>query len=391
MPATAAYAQDSTVVLPTIDVSSSRLHSGIVGTETSVITAEDIRRSAARDLPDVLAREAGVQLQHVGSGVHGARDVVDLRGFGASAPSNVLVLVNGRRFNDFDLQGFDFSSIPLNAIKRIEITRGNSGAVLYGDGAVGGVINIVTKTGVGLPPSVRLESAFGSFNDKEGRFSASGSKGAFSAALSGVALSTDGYRQNGQLHQLGLIGDFRYTGAEGSAYANIVVDDQKLGLPGGRLVDPSLGINELLTDRRGTSTPNDYANKQGQNYALGFTRLLAPGAELIVDGSVRRKQQEAELFFNGSPYNGVNTNLTTSSVTPRLKLDGDVAGMPAKLLTGLDYYHTAYSSHRAKDLLSAPYHIYDIRQDSAAAYANGTLALRPDTDITAGVRYQWDR
>ncbi len=43
-----------------------------------------------------------------------------------------------------------------NSIERIEITRGNSGAVLYGDGAVGGVINIVTKTGVDLPPSARI-------------------------------------------------------------------------------------------------------------------------------------------------------------------------------------------------------------------------------------------
>ena len=47
------------------------------------------------------------------------------------------------------MPGFDFSLIPRNSIDRIEITRGNSGGVLYGDGAVGGVINIVTKNGVG--------------------------------------------------------------------------------------------------------------------------------------------------------------------------------------------------------------------------------------------------
>jgi hypothetical protein len=52
----------------------------------------------------------------------------------ASAPSQ-RVLVNGRRYQDFDLQGFDFSSIPLNSIERIEITRDNSGTVLYDDGA----------------------------------------------------------------------------------------------------------------------------------------------------------------------------------------------------------------------------------------------------------------
>ena len=47
------------------------------------------------------------------------------------------------------MHGVDLAAIPRESIERIEITRGNSGVVLYGDGAVGGVINIVTKNGVG--------------------------------------------------------------------------------------------------------------------------------------------------------------------------------------------------------------------------------------------------
>ncbi len=385
-----AGAQDSQVVLPAIDVSSSRLGTGIVGTSTTVITAEDIARSPTQELPQLLAEQAGVQIRHVGAGVNGARDQVDLRGFGASATSNVLVLVNGRRFNDFDLQGFDFSSIPINSIQRIEITRGNSGAVLYGDGAVGGVINIVTRKGIGLPPSARVEGAFGTFHTKEARASASGSSGPWSAAVSGIGFSTDGYRENGALHQKGFNGDLHYTTAEGSVYFNIGADDQKLGLPGGRLVDTTLGINELVTDRRGAATPNDYADKQGQSYTLGMTRVLAPGAELIVDGGFRRKDQQAELFFNGSPFNGVDTTLTTASVTPRLKLDTQAFGVPVQVLTGFDYYHTAFQQDRSKDLMSRPYHSYDIKQSTAGFYANGVFAVRPDTDITIGGRYQYN-
>ncbi len=383
-----AHAQSTTLVLPTIDVSVSRLGAGITGTSTSVITAEEIAQSPAQDLPEIIGQQAGIQIQHIGAGVNGARDVVDMRGFGASATSNVLVLVNGRRFNDFDLQGFDFSSIPLNSIERIEITRGNSGAVLYGDGAVGGVINIVTKTGAGMPGGARLEGAAGTYRYREGRASVTGSWGPWSTALSGLGIRTDGYRENGQLHQRDFNGDVRYLTGEGSGYFNMSTDDQKLGLPGGRLVDLTTGVNELVTDRRGAATPNDFANKQGQNYILGFTRMLAPGAELIVDGSLRRKAQQAELFFMGSPYNGVRTDLTTGSVTPRFKLDSDIFGMPVKVLTGFDYYRTAYSSSRAKDLMSTPYHIFDITQTTAAVYANGTFAIRPDTDVTLGGRLQ---
>lgn len=133
--------------LPAIDVVRTRLGEGIVGTSTTIITSEEIARAPSQSLPDLLSAQPGIQVQHTIGGTNGARDMVDMRGFGANAASNVLVLVNGRRFNDFDLQGFDFSAIPLNGIERIEITRGNSGAVLYGDGAVGGVINIITKTG----------------------------------------------------------------------------------------------------------------------------------------------------------------------------------------------------------------------------------------------------
>ncbi|HEX5499858.1 MAG TPA: TonB-dependent receptor, partial [Thermomicrobiales bacterium] len=236
----------------------------------------------------------------------------------------------------------------------------------------------------------RVETAFGSFRYREAQGAATASSGPWSAAFNTLGIRTDGYRDNSDLRQKGGNGEVRYRGPEGSVYFNVIADDQKLGLPGGRLVDPSAGINQLVTDRTGATTPNDYSNKQGQNYTLGVTRLLAPGVEAIVDGSFRRKDQQAELFFNGSPFNGVDTTMNTASVTPRLKIDTDALGLPAKILTGFDYYHTDYESSRAKDLASPPYHRYDIEQSTAGFYANGTLAVRPDTDVTLGARAQYN-
>lgn len=104
----------------------------------SVITAEDIRNSTARTLPDLLGREAGVLTRNL-YGNNGASATVDMRGFGATSTQNTLILLDGRRLNDVDLSAVDYSAIPLESIERIEIIR-NGGDVLYGDGAVSGTI-----------------------------------------------------------------------------------------------------------------------------------------------------------------------------------------------------------------------------------------------------------
>ena len=208
----------------------------------------------------MLSQEAGIQTNSTTAAKNGAGTTIDMRGFGVTAPSNTLVLLNGRRLNDIDLSGIDFSTIPRDSIERIEITRGNSGAVLYGDGAVGGVINIVTKTGVDRPPSARIEAGFGSFNQKEINGSVAASKGPFAVSAAGNAVNSDGYRVNNYVRQRNAVGDLRYTGSDGKAWANISGDDQHLGLPGARLCG-AFDVNEVDSDRRGATTPNAYLEK----------------------------------------------------------------------------------------------------------------------------------
>ncbi len=104
----AGQTRNNGVVLPPIDVTSSRLGTGIVGTSTSIITSEEIARAPEMTLQDILSREAGIQTVSLFGGVNGTASTVDMRGFGVTSPSNVLVLINGRRINDFDLAGVDF-------------------------------------------------------------------------------------------------------------------------------------------------------------------------------------------------------------------------------------------------------------------------------------------
>ena len=174
----------------------------LAGASTTVIGAEEIAHSPAQTVQEIIAQVPGVQLTSLFGAVNGAQTTVDLRGFGATAVSNTLILINGRRVNDIDMQGVDLSTIPRDSIQRIEITKGNSGAVLYGDNAMGGVINIVTKTGVTGPPlAARVEVGAGSFNRRQVAASASANAGPWSSSFYGNVIDSDGYRVNNALDQ----------------------------------------------------------------------------------------------------------------------------------------------------------------------------------------------
>lgn len=366
----------------------------VTGTSTSVITRAELERSPGQTVQDVLAREPGIQVRSLFGSVNGTQTTVDMRGFGATATSNTLVLINGRRLNDVDLAGVDFSAIPVNSIERIEITRGNSGAVLYGDGAVGGVINIVTRSGVDLPPSGRVQGQLGSYRYGEANALFSGSSGPFAAALAGNAISAGGYRFNNELHQQNAVGDFRWTDGQGtSVYFNLSGDEQRLGLPGGRLVSAVSNINLVASDPRGAATPFDFANKQGASATLGVTRVLTPGTELIIDGGVRQKNQQAAFFCTGCPDfdRGFKATLTTFSLTPRLSSQHDLGGMPGKLIAGIDVYDSAFGSDRSLHLNDPPIHRYDLTQGTAAGYFQETVGLLPTTDLAFGARLQANR
>ena len=386
------------VVLPQIDVSWTRLNSGMVGTSNSVITSQDIERSPAQNLPDILSREVGVQVQHLLSGTNGSRDGVDLRGFGAFAQSNVLILVNGRRYQDFDLQGFDFSSIPLNSIERIEITRGNSSTVLYGDGAIGGSINIVLKKGSSTAAVNRVEGLAGSFNYWEGRASAAVTSGPWSVGAFGNAIDSNGYRVNSALRQRNVNATLNYSTPNLGGYFTVAGDRQFQGLPAGLNNLPGAFPFTLETPWQ-SNTPLDWGKKQAINFATGFNATLSPGVELIADGGLRRKFQQAQFFnyfdssFNydvaaATPMNYVDTVMTTSSVTPRLDVSHQLFGVPNRLLTGIDFYNTQYNSDRPTAPGLVPVHSYDIQQTTVGFYAMNTTTVRPDTDISIGGRLQ---
>ena len=119
----------------------------------------------------------------------------------------------------------------------------------------------------------------------------------------------------------------------------------------------------------------------------GFTRMLANGIELIVDGGVREKKQQAGYFQAfGEAY--VDTSLTTASVTPRVNVTNNLFGIPNRIIAGIDLYRTDYHSDRSFAQGMPLIHQYSGRQDMAAGYWQQTLGVLPTTDVSFGGRLQ---
>ncbi len=105
----------------------------------SVLTREDIERSAAEDLPELLRLLPGIDVVRTGGA--GAQVSVFLRGGNSN---HVLVLIDGVRAASSNTGGYAWEQLPLNQVERIEIVRGPRGS-LYGSDSIGGVIHVFTR------------------------------------------------------------------------------------------------------------------------------------------------------------------------------------------------------------------------------------------------------
>jgi vitamin B12 transporter len=144
-----------------------------IGSTVTVITDKEIEREQKRTLPDVLRTVPGLNI--VQTGGPGGKTSVFMRG---SNSNHTKVLIDGIDANDPSQDGvFDFGHVLTADIQRVEVLRGPQSS-LYGSDSIGGVINIVTKSGEGPPQFVgRIEG--GSFETFNQSASVSGSVSRF--------------------------------------------------------------------------------------------------------------------------------------------------------------------------------------------------------------------
>jgi iron complex outermembrane receptor protein len=161
----------------------------------TTISRQQIQESGAMTVDEAISRIGGIPSR---PSLYGGNELkLDLGGFGDASQNNQLIVIDGVPYQQGDSSENRLSYIPLDQVERIEIQRGAS-SVLYGNGAVGGVINIITKsTGADSEkPFANLYTSYGSFNTSDTRSTVVYGNKNFSLIFSGTNRRSDGYRSN---------------------------------------------------------------------------------------------------------------------------------------------------------------------------------------------------
>lgn len=363
-----------TVKLPEVAVTATRSERPLekLPRNVTVITAEEIARLSPLTVTDLLKAVPGVVVRdYTGTG---ALASVDLRGFGETAGQHTLVLVDGRRLNQIDLSGVDFTNIPVENIERIEILHGPAG-VLYGDSAVGGVINIITKKGKGAPGG-RLQSTYGSWQTWGGRGYFQGTSGRLGWFVSARHDSTEGYRENSETRLRNLTFNTTYDAAGGlSLLVDGALGQSNYSLPGG------LSEEQYNQDRRQSVQDNSWGEKK-----LGFLRGrlrkdFGPAGVLTADVAYRRQES------NSRWYSDRDTEINTYSFLPKYVWSTGLNGMTNRLTLGVDLYYVDMTTDKSQ--VGGPKtETTDYQVTSVGPYFLDELELTPQLTLSFGARYQ---
>jgi iron complex outermembrane receptor protein len=356
-------------ILPPILISGVRtVEPGLdIPAATTIISQEEIRNSSASNLDELLRRVSSI---HVSDGTGGGGNSrIDMRGFGSAAPSNVAVLLNGRKINPAsDGAALYLNSIDLENVAQIEIIEGSAG-ILFGNQAVGGLINIITER----PDrqSRRASASAGSYDSYA--VSATLNEpftngGGFQ--LEGEYAESDNYRDRNASRVTRINSRLDFDNAGGTNRVELQLLDDYLQTPGALFAD------ELAADRRQAVFPGDYQDTQSRVLLLGTQQKLNDHWQLEGELSLRDDQREFVQSFRGFAGSLSTQDRDAVEFTPRLigRFDGTVYTI------GFDQLTTDY-------LLVTAFGPQGNDQQIQALYGQVTHPLSDRTSITTGIRH----
>jgi iron complex outermembrane receptor protein len=318
-------AEEEALLLPELTVTASRWDEQAlkVPQQMTIVERQQIAELHPGSIVDVLRTIPGLMVRDTsGAGITAQ---VDMRGFGATASQHTLVLLDGRRLNSLDLSGVDFTSIPVDSIERIEVMHGAS-SVLYGDGAVGGVINLITREGKGAPQTT-VEVRGGTYETLQTRGTTQGSWEELSWFGQAHYGSSHGYRDNNDYRTLGAGINVRLDPSDTFSFmVDGGYEKAHYGLPG------SLFLDEIARDPQFSKNLNDWAKRESFNLRGLLRTDWREGGVLSADVFYRHQVSDGFMWANH-----LDIYLDNFGVQPKYVLEHRLGSLAGRITAGLDY------------------------------------------------------
>jgi iron complex outermembrane recepter protein len=378
--ASLSYAQTTPELKPII-VTASRMEQALqtASVGATVILGEDIRNSGALDANEAVRRLGGIVSR---PDLLGGREAsLDIRGFGEAAANNMVVVIDGVRISQNEITSARLSAIAADRIERIEIVRGGA-SVAWGEGATGGVINIVTRGGAakGLTGSVQLGlESFGT-RDASANLNVGMDNTRLYAHLR--SLKSDGYRDNSAMNT-----DSITLGMEGGALAanqqglklrlELFQDKQNSRLPG------ALPIAAAQINPKQTITPLNFASLNEDRVSVAVQYKIS-GWLASLDLAQRKRSGQSFYDYGAGGDQADTTRSDQTQISPRLQYSGDWAGTAVQAQLGMDWQSWNYK----RDVLYSGFAGGDetATQKSRATFARFDALFQSQTRVVMGMR-----
>jgi len=378
LPCCPVLAEEKPVTMEEVVVTATRDREEVqkVAANVSVITAKEIEASGATTVVEVLEKLEGIDFRSYSG--NASQALIDMRGFGGDSPfGKTLIMLDGRRLNRPDMASINWLQVPLSNVERIEVVRGSSG-VLYGDSAVAGTINIITKRGVGKPRVTAAVTA-GSYGLNDERVGITGSLDKLSYALTGGNQKTFGYRDRSKFSSQSAGLDFGYDASDAlNLGLGLSFNNTDYDMPG------SLTKSQVEQDRRQAANPDDDSSEKYYNVNLRADSILGSFGRFSFNFLYGKKDLTSNMASWGV-YS--RNNLDTFGLTPKYILEKDILGHRNKLTLGLDYYYESLDqdrfSNREKTIKTA---MVNLARESLGYYVRDEFNILKELILGAGYR-----
>lgn len=333
-----------------------------------LIDREQIALSGASSFAEILATTAGIQLTDLFG--NGSSVTVGMRGFGDNAALNSLIMIDGRRLNNsLDIGSARLSGINIDDIEAIEIISGSAG-VLFGESAVGGVINIITRS---VSRHARVELNGGSYHNEQYRVSVADQANDWDFAISAEKRLADNYRNHNHSDTETVDLEIGRTLNTGRIWLEVAGSNELQQLPG------ALFASEYAANRKASRNYTDFLDGQYRTYRGGANIALGDQWQLEIDITNRVDDIDGSQVAFGSP-SATRQEREQSSVNPRLigrysKPEGDII-----ITSGFDYDDADY-------FLSSIFGIQEAEQKAQSLYAQLLFPVLDTLSFQAGARY----